>query len=87
MTAHPVRAGTVRTVSTHEPVTEMVAINSLDVRGRLRQANTAHVQILTEVLDKTPPVLVLAEGRRVLDGFMRLDAARRLGGLRFWWRG
>jgi hypothetical protein len=66
-------------MSTDKSVTEMVAIDSLDVRGRLRPADAAHVRILTEVLDKTPPVPVLVEGRRVLDGFMRLDAARDLG--------
>jgi hypothetical protein len=63
----------------HEPVTERVAIGSLDVGGRMRPADAGHVRILAYVLDETPPVLVLSEGRRVLDGFMRLDAARSLG--------
>ena len=37
--------------------------------------------VLSEVLDDTPPVLVLVDGEdlRLLDGFMRVDAARSLG--------
>jgi hypothetical protein len=66
-------------MSTHEPATETVAIDSLDIGGRLRPADVGHVRVLAEVLDRTPPVLVLSESRRVLDGFMRLDAARGLG--------
>jgi len=63
----------------HESASVTVAIDSLDVGGRLRPADASHVRILADVLDETPPVLVLLEGRRVLDGFMRLDAARSLG--------
>ncbi|MCW2898256.1 MAG: hypothetical protein JWO67_521, partial [Streptosporangiaceae bacterium] len=74
MTALRGHAGTVRAMSAHKPVTEMVAIDSLDVRRRLRPAAADHVRILADVLDRTPPVLVLSKGRRVLDGFMRLDA-------------
>jgi len=66
-------------MSTREPGTASVAISSLDVSGRLRTANAGHVRVLAEVLDRTPPVLVHSQGRRVLDGFMRLDAARNLG--------
>ncbi|MCU1614166.1 MAG: StrR protein [Frankiales bacterium] len=66
-------------MTVHEAVPKMVAIDSLDVRGRLRPADPDHVRILADVLDRTPPVLVLSKSRRVLDGFMRLDAARNLG--------
>jgi hypothetical protein len=66
-------------MSSRKPATETVAIDSLDVGGRLRPADASHVRILVDVLDETPPVLVLSEGQRVLDGFMRLDAARSLG--------
>lgn len=66
-------------MSLHEPATDAVAIDTLDVGGRLRPADAAHVRLLAEVLDETPPVMVLSKGRRVLDGFMRLDAARSLG--------
>ncbi|MGY1827597.1 hypothetical protein [Blastococcus sp. SYSU DS0541] len=66
-------------MSSHEPATETVALDTLDVGGRLRPADAGHVRVLADVLDETPPVLALVEGRRVLDGFMRLDAARSLG--------
>lgn len=73
------RTRTVRAMPTTQLLVEMAPIYSLDTRERLRPASSAHVRTLTDVLDHTPPILVLADGRRVLDGFMRLDAARELG--------
>jgi Homeodomain-like domain len=75
----------VRTVASmttrHLPDGHTVEIDALNLGGRLRPANPAHVGALAEVLDDTPPVLVLidADGLRLLDGFMRVDAARALG--------
>jgi ParB-like chromosome segregation protein Spo0J len=63
------------------PEGSTVQIDALDLGARLRPATPAHVSALAEVLDDTPPVLVLidADGLRLLDGFMRVDAARALG--------
>ena len=65
----------------HRTLGDTVALDGLDLRARLRPADSAHVAVLAEVLDDTPPVLVLVDGDglRLLDGFMRVDAARRLG--------
>lgn len=48
---------------------------------RLRPSTQAHVGVLAAVLDEAPPVLVLVDGddHRLLDGFMRVEAARALG--------
>lgn len=65
----------------HLPEGDTVEIDALDLGSQLRTSDPAHVRVLMEVLDETPPVLVLADrGRlRLLDGFMRVDAARALG--------
>jgi ParB-like chromosome segregation protein Spo0J len=65
----------------HRTPGDTVALDALDLRARLRPVDAAHVAVLAEVLDDTPPVLVLVDGEslRLLDGFMRVDAARRLG--------
>src|SRR4051812_42632655 len=60
---------------------DAVRIEALDLGARLRPTDPAHVRLLADILDETPPVLVLADGDRLrlLDGFMRVDAARALG--------
>jgi hypothetical protein len=60
-------------------MTETVAIDSLDMSGRLRPADAGHIRVLAAALGEMPPVLALRRGRRLLDGFMRVDAARSLG--------
>jgi hypothetical protein len=66
-------------MSAHEPVTETIAIHSLNMSGRLRPANEGHVRSLVAALGETPPVLVRRHGSQLLDGFMRVDAARSVG--------
>lgn len=63
------------------PEGDTVEIDALDLGARLRPAEQAHVGVLAGILDDTPPVLVLVDGGdlRLLDGFMRVDAARALG--------
>jgi ParB-like chromosome segregation protein Spo0J len=60
---------------------DAITIEALDLGSRLRPTDKAHVRLLAEILDETPPVLVLVDGDhlRLLDGFMRVDAARALG--------
>ncbi|SNR85889.1 ParB-like nuclease domain-containing protein [Blastococcus mobilis] len=60
----------------------MVPLDMLRTAARLRPADPAHVERLATALDDTPPVLVRRDddGCWVLvDGFMRVDAARALG--------
>jgi ParB-like chromosome segregation protein Spo0J len=66
----------------HSPGGEIVPIDALRTAARLRPADPAHVERLATALDNTPPVLVRRDddGCWVLvDGFMRVDAARALG--------
>jgi len=63
------------------PAGDIVAIDALDRSARLRPSDAAHVAVLARVLDATPPVLVRVDGDRLrlLDGFMRVEAALALG--------
>lgn len=61
----------------HTPDT--VNLDRLDVSRRLRPADRGHVTALADVLDACPPITVHRTSMRVVDGHMRVDAARERG--------
>ena len=85
VTAAVVDRRTVPDVNTHtndrelSPELEWVALSSLGLEDRLRPGVPSHVRQLAEVLDRCPPVIAHRGTRRLLDGFMRVDAALTLG--------
>src|SRR5690348_5069678 len=80
-TAAAVDSRTVPDVNTHRHDPELsaelgwVALSSRRLEVRLRPAVPSHVRQLAEVLDRCPPVIAHRGTRRLLDGFMRVDAA------------
>lgn len=58
-----------------------VELARLDLGRALRDVDDDHVSVLTEVLDSCPPILVGLPRFVLLDGHMRVAAARRLGRL------
>ena len=58
---------------------EYVALDHLDPAERLRPADPEHVLSLSQVLDDCPPITAHRGTMRLVDGHMRVDAARLLG--------
>lgn len=62
-----------------EPGTQLVALADLRRRHRVRRALDAeHIERLSEVLDRCPPIVVRSDGS-IIDGEHRVAAARALG--------
>jgi hypothetical protein len=74
-------ASTVQPVTMNPAAGDIVGLDALVLDAPLRPTDPAHVRQLAAVLDDTPPVLVLVDGHRLrlLDGLMRVEAARSLG--------
>lgn len=67
------------TSSTRRDGVERVTVAGLQRRHRVRRALDAeHVELLAEVLDQCPPILLSQDGT-IVDGEHRVTAARKLG--------
>jgi len=71
--------GTFQDMSQHNEDADWVALEDLQLTLHLRPRVSAQVRHLVEVLDDCPPILVERQGCVLIDGHMRLAAARVLG--------
>lgn len=65
--------------ATAPPTVERIEIARLDRTRPVRASDPAHIDVLADVLDDCPPILVQAETLRVVDGHMRVSAAELQG--------
>ncbi len=64
---------------TTDQTSDTVDLDRLDLSQRLRPAHPGHVATLVAVLEICPPITVHRTTLRLVDGHMRVDAARVLG--------
>lgn len=58
---------------------DSVALNTLDLSRALRPLDSAHILMLAEVWAAWPPILVARGSLLLVDGYMRVAAAQRIG--------
>jgi ParB-like chromosome segregation protein Spo0J len=59
--------------------TSTVQLDDLNLSAMLRPPNAGHVRALIAVIERVPPILVHRHTNRVLDGHMRVAAAKAAG--------
>lgn len=67
------------TTPTNFDAVETVELAALNEDWRLRSVDPRHVELLSAVLDRCPPIVVRHAGRVLLDGHARVAAARLTG--------